>query len=82
MAPKAGEAATQGAPAGRKPCHPSSPRGPDEDEIQVVKVQQGGLTLPARVKERQYDRDDQRREAVRLLAGEGRMVVKKLTAGA
>ena len=48
----------------------------------MVKVQKGGLTLPARVKERQYDRDDQRREAVPLLAGEGRMVVKKLTEGA
>ena len=82
VAPKAGEAATQGAPTGRKPRRPSSPRGPDEDKIQVVKVQQGGLTLPARVKERQYDRDDQRQEVVPLLAGEGRMVVKKLTAGA
>ena len=75
VAPKAGEAATQGAPAGRKSHRPNSPRGPDEDEIQVVKVQKGGLTLPARVKERQYDQDDQRREAVPLLAGEGRMVV-------
>ena len=71
VAPKTGEATTQGAPAGRKPRHPSSPRGLDEDEIQVVKVQQGGLTLPARVKERQYDWDDQQREAVPLLAGEG-----------
>ena len=68
--------------AGRKPRRPSSPRDPDEDEIQVVKVQQGGLTLPTRVKERPYERDDQRREAVPLVAGEGRMVVKKLTAGA
>ena len=82
VAPKAGEAATQGAPAGRKPRHPSSPRGPEEEEIQVVKVQKGGLTLPARVKDRQYDQDDQRREAVPLLAGEGRMVVKRLTEGA
>ena len=48
----------------------------------MVKVQKGGLTLPARVKERQYDRDDQRREAVPLLAGEGPMVVKRLTEGA
>ena len=40
------------------------------------------MTLPARVKERQYDRDDQRREAVPLLAGEGRMVVRRLTEGA
>ena len=48
----------------------------------MVKVQKGGLTLPARVKDRQYDQDDQRREAVPLLAGEGRMVVKRLTEGA
>ena len=82
MAPKAGEAATQGASTGRKPRRPSSPRGPDEDKIQVVKVQKGGLTLPARVKERQYDRDDQQREAVPLLAGEGRMVIRRLTEGA
>ena len=74
VAPKTGEATTQGAPARRQPRFPSSPQGPDEDEIQVVKVQKGGLTLPARVKERQYDRDDQRRDAVPLLAGEGRMV--------
>ena len=39
VAPKTGEAATQGAPAGGKPHHPSSPQGPDKDEIQVVKVQ-------------------------------------------
>ena len=45
-------------------------------------MQKGGLTLPARVKERQYDRDDQRREAVPLLAGEGRLVVRRLTEGA
>ena len=82
MAPKAGGAANQGAPGGRKPRRPSSPGGPEEDEIQVVKVQKGGLTLPTRVKERQYDRDDQRREAVPLLAGEGLMVVKRLTEGA
>ena len=82
MAPKAGEAATQGASAGKKPHCPSSPRDPDEDEIQVVKVQPGGLTLPTRVKEKQCERDDQRREAVPLVAREGRMVVKKLTAGA
>ena len=48
----------------------------------MLKVEKGGLTLPARVKERQYDRDDQRRDAVPLLAGEGRMVIKKLTEGA
>ena len=48
----------------------------------MVKVQKGGLTLPARVKERQYDQNDQRQEAVPLLAGEGRMVVERLTAGA
>ena len=45
-------------------------------------MQKGGLTLPARVKERQYDQDDQRRDAVPLLAGEGQMVVKKLVEGA
>ena len=82
VTPKAGGAAIQGAPASRKPRCPSSPRGPEEDKIQVLKVQKSGLTLPARVKERQYDRDDQRREAVPLLAGEGQMVVKKLTEGA
>ena len=35
-----------------------------------------------RVKERPYERDNQRQEAVPLVAGEGRLVVKKLTAGA
>ena len=45
-------------------------------------MQKGGLTLPARVKERQYDRDDQRRDAVPLLAGEGQIVAMKLTEGA
>ena len=82
VAPKAGGLATKGAPARRKHHRPSGPRGQEEDEIQVLKVQKGGLTLPARVKERQNDRDDQRRDAVPLLAGEGRMVVKKLTEGA
>ena len=82
VAPKTGGPAPKGAPAGRKPRHPSSPWGQEEDEIQVLKVQKGGLTLPARVKERQYNRDDQRRDAVPLLAGERRMVVKKLTEGA
>ena len=48
----------------------------------MVKVQQGGLALPTRVKERPYERDDQRWEAVPLVAGEGRMVIKKLTVGA
>ena len=48
----------------------------------MLKVQKGGLTLPARVKERQYDRDDQRRDAVPLLAGEGQIVAMKLTEGA
>ena len=81
-APKAGEAAAQAASAGWKPHRPSSPRGPEEDKIQVVKVQKGGMTLPARVKERQYDQDDQWREAVPLLVGEGRRVVKRLTEGA
>ena len=82
VAPKAGEAAAHGAPTWKKPHRPSSPRDQDKDEIQVVKVQQGGLTLPTRIKERPYERDDQRREAVPLVAGEGQMVVKKLTAGA
>ena len=45
-------------------------------------MQQGGLILATRVKERLYERDDQRREAIALVAGQGRMVVKKLTAGA
>ena len=45
-------------------------------------MQQGGLALPRRVKERPYERDDQRREAIPLVVGEGRMVVKKLTTGA
>ena len=48
----------------------------------MVKVQPGGVTLPTRVKERPYERDDQRREAVTLVAGEGRLVEQKLTAGA
>ena len=81
-APRTGGQAAKGAPAGRKAHRPSSLRGQEEDEIQVLKVQKGGLTLPARVKERQYDRDDQRWDAVPLLAGEGQMVVKKLTDGA
>ena len=81
-APTGGEAAAQGAAAGKKPHRPSSPQGPEEDEIQVVKVQPRGVTLPMRVKERPYERDDQRREAVPLMEGEGRLVVKKLTAGA
>ena len=43
MAPKVGEAATQGASAGKKPHRPRSLRDPDDDEIQVVKVQPGGF---------------------------------------
>ena len=74
--PKLGGLATRGVPAGRKPCHPSGPPGQEEDEVPVLKV------LPARVKERQYDRDEQRRDAVPLLVGEGRMVIKKLAEGA
>ena len=58
VAPKAGEPAIKGAPARRKLRRPNSPRGPEEHEIQVLKVQKGGLTLPSRVKDRQYDRDD------------------------
>ena len=38
------------------------------------------MTLPKRVKERPYERDDQRREAIPLVAREGRLVVKKLNA--
>ena len=34
-----------------------------------------------RVKERPYERDDQRRESVPLVEGEGRLVVKKLAGG-
>ena len=64
VTPKAGGAAIQGAPASRKPRCPSSPRGPEEDKIQVLKVQKGRLTLPARVKERQYDRDDGGRQSL------------------
>ena len=82
VAPRAGGPAIKGAPTGRKPRRPNSLRGPEEDKIQVLKVQKGRLTLPARVKERQYDRDDQRQEAVSLLVGEGQMVVKRLTEGA
>ena len=75
-------AAAQGSAAGKKPHCPSSPRDHEEDEVQVVKVQPGSMTLPTRVKERRYERDDQRREAVTLVEGEGRLVVKKLAAGA
>ena len=42
----------------------------------------GGLTLPTRVKERPYERDYQRREAIPLVEGEGQLVVKKLAGGA
>ena len=82
MPPKLGGRPPKGPPLGESSAAPSSPRGQEEDKIQVRKVQKCGLTLPARVKERQYDRDDQRRDAVPLLAGEGQMVVKKLTEGA
>ena len=44
-----GESATRG----NKQC-PTGTEG-EEDEIQVVGVHQGGLTLPARVKEGRYD---------------------------
>ena len=47
-----------------------------------MKVQPGNVTLPTRVKEKRYERDDQQREAVPLVEGEGRLVVKKLAAGA
>ena len=45
-------------------------------------MQPGSVTLPTRVKELRYERDDQRREAVPLVEGEGRLVLKKLAAGA
>ena len=40
------------------------------------------MTLPMRVRERRYVLDDQRREAIPLVEGEGRLIVKKLAAGA
>ena len=40
------------------------------------------LTLPTRVKEKQYGRDGQGRDAVPLLASEGRMIIRKLLEGA
>ena len=40
--PRAGVTATQGAATGRKPRRPSSPRGPEEDKVQMVKVQKRG----------------------------------------
>ena len=73
------QAAREAANKGSKHC-PNSTEG-EEDEIQVVGVHQGGLTLPATVKEGRYDRDGQGRDAVPLLAGEGRMIIKKLLAG-
>ena len=81
-APTGAGAAAQGSAAGKKPHRPSSPRGREEDEVQVVKVQPGKVTLPTRVKERRFEPDDQRREAVPLVEGEGRLVAKKLAAGA
>ena len=55
VGPTGGGAATQGAAAGMKPHRPSSPQDQEEDEVQVVKVQTGGVTLPMRVKERPYE---------------------------
>ena len=81
-APTRAGAAAQGSAAGGKPNRPSSPRGWDEDEIQVVWVQPGRVTLPMRVRERRYELDDQRWEAILLVEGEGRLIVKKLVAGA
>ena len=80
-------AVKQGDQAAERATYRNSPRCPSstggqEDEIKVVGVRQRGLTLPARVKERQYDRDDQGRDAVPLLAGEGRMIIRKLLEGA
>ena len=80
--PRAEGPAAKGANTGRKPRGPSAAKEQEEDEIQVVRVQKGELTLPARVKERHYDRDNQGRDAVPLLAGEGRLVIKKLLEGA
>ena len=62
-APTGVGATAQGSAAGKKPHRPSSPRDQEEDEVQVVKVQTGGVTLPMRVKERPYERDTQRQEA-------------------
>ena len=48
-------------------------------------MQPGSVTLPTRVKEQRYerdDRDDQRWEAVPLVEGEGRLAVKRLAGGA
>ena len=72
----AGESATRGS----KQC-PNGTEG-EEDEIQVVGVHHGGLTLPARVKEGRHDQDSQGRDAVPLIGGEGQMIIKKLLAGA
>ena len=58
VAPRAGGPAIKGAPTGRKPRRPSSPQVQEEDKIQALKVQKGGLILPTRITERQYDRDD------------------------
>ena len=41
-----------GAAAGKKSRRPSSPWDQEEDKVQVVKVQPGGVTMPMRVKER------------------------------
>ena len=45
-------------------------------------MQLGRVTLPTRVKEQGYERDDERRVAVLLVEREVRLVVKKLAAGA
>ena len=52
--PHRGRGRPQGSAAGGKPNRPSSPRGREEDEIQVVGVQPGKVTLPTRVREQQY----------------------------
>ena len=45
-------------------------------------VKTAKLTLPARVKERHYDGDYKGRDAIPLLAGEGRVIICKLHEGA
>ena len=64
-APTGVGATAQGSAAGKKPHCPSSPRDQEEDEVQVVKVQPGSVTLPTRVKEQRYERDDQRQKRSR-----------------
>ena len=64
-APTGVGATAQGSAAGKKPHRPSSPQDQEEDEVQGVKVQPGSVTLPTRVKEQRYERDDQRQKRSR-----------------